>query len=105
MASFKATARILDDAIGTILSQLAASGLAENTLIISTTDHGIAFPDMKCNLTDQGWGVSMIMRGPGGFTGGKVCDAMISQLDVYPTIAPKPQYNILLNSIHNVLVN
>ena len=26
------------------------------------------------------------MRGPGGFTGGKVFDSMVSQLDLYPTI-------------------
>ncbi len=64
MASFKATARIMDDAVGAVLTQLAASGLADNTLVISTTDHGIAFPEMKCSLTDQGWGVLLIMRGP-----------------------------------------
>ena len=28
----------------------------------------------------------MIMRGPGGFTGGKVVDAPVSHLDVYPTL-------------------
>jgi arylsulfatase A-like enzyme len=26
------------------------------------------------------------MRGPGGFSGGKVCDAMVSHLDLFPTI-------------------
>ena len=31
-------------------------------------------------------GVMLMMRGPGGFTGGKVCDAMISQIDLFPTI-------------------
>jgi N-sulfoglucosamine sulfohydrolase len=41
---------------------------------------------MKCNLTDAGWGVSLIVRGPGLFRGGKVCDAMISHLDVFPTL-------------------
>jgi arylsulfatase A-like enzyme len=28
----------------------------------------------------------MVMRGPGGFTGGKVCDALISHLDLFPTV-------------------
>ncbi|MDE3199202.1 MAG: sulfatase, partial [Acidobacteriota bacterium] len=56
------------------------------TLVISTTDHGISFPRMKCNLTDAGWGVSLIMRGNGVFSGGKVCDAMISHLDVFPAL-------------------
>jgi arylsulfatase A-like enzyme len=41
---------------------------------------------MKCNLYDAGMGIHLIMRGPGGFTGGKVCDALISQLDLFPTL-------------------
>ena len=52
------------------MKALETNGLAANTLVISTTDHGIAFPDMKCNLFDFGMGVSLIMRGPGGFSGG-----------------------------------
>ena len=86
MAGFKASARVMDQAVGDVLTALERAGLAENTVVISTTDHGISFPDMKCNLTDHGMGVSLIIRGPGGFTGGKVCDAMVSHLDLYPTI-------------------
>jgi arylsulfatase A-like enzyme len=41
---------------------------------------------MKCNLTDHGIGVMLIMRGPGGFAGGRVCDALVSQIDLFPTI-------------------
>jgi arylsulfatase A-like enzyme len=48
MAAFHATARILDSGVGMVLDSLASAGLAENTLVISTTDHGIAFPAMKC---------------------------------------------------------
>ena len=86
MAGFKASARILDHAVGEVLTALEKNGMAGNTLVISTTDHGISFPDMKCNLTDHGMGVSMILRGPGGFTGGKVCDAMVSHVDIFPTV-------------------
>jgi N-sulfoglucosamine sulfohydrolase len=86
MASYHASARVMDWGVGEILDALERNGLAGNTLVISTTDHGIAFPRMKCNLTDDGWGVSLIMRGPGGFEGGRVCDAMISQLDIFPTL-------------------
>ncbi len=86
MAAFHATARVLDDGVGAVLNALASAGLAENTLVISTTDHGIAFPAMKCNLTVHGTSVYLIMRGPGGFTGGKVSNVMISQMDLYPTI-------------------
>lgn len=41
---------------------------------------------MKCNLTDAGTGVLLILRGPNGFEGGKVVDAMVSQIDVFPTL-------------------
>ncbi len=88
MAGFRASARLLDRGVGMVLDALERNGLAENTLVISTTDHGIAFPRMKCNLTDAGWGVSLAMRGPAAsdFQGGKVCDAMVSHLDVFPTL-------------------
>lgn len=86
MAAYKASARVLDGAIGQVLEAVEANGLAENTLVICTTDHGIAFPGMKCNLTDHGIGVMLIIRGPGGFRGGRACDAMVSQVDIFPTI-------------------
>ena len=86
MAAYKASARILDDSVGVILQALDATHLAENTLVICTTDPGLAFPGMKCNLTDHGIGVMLIMRGPGGFSDGKVCDAMVSQIDIFPTL-------------------
>ncbi len=97
MADFHATVRILDWGVGQVLTALEKAGLAENTLVISTTDHGIAFPTMKCNLYDGGMSVHLVMRGPGVFAGGKVCDAMISQIDIFPTICdllqiPHPEW-------------
>jgi len=86
MAAYKASARLLDEKMGAVLEALDANGLVENTLVMCTTDHGIAFPAMKCNLTDHGIGVMLIMRGPGGFERGKVVDAMVSHLDIFPTI-------------------
>jgi N-sulfoglucosamine sulfohydrolase len=97
MAAYLASARVLDGAVGSVLDALAANGLADNTLVISTTDHGLAFPGMKGGLLDHGIGVSLIMRGPGGFTGGKVVDAMVSQIDLFPTLCdlldiPRPAW-------------
>jgi len=85
-ATYCKSAKRLDGGFGVVLKALADNGFAENTLVICTTDHGIAWPRMKCNLTDEGMGVLLIMRGPGGFEGGKVCDAMISQIDIFPTL-------------------
>jgi N-sulfoglucosamine sulfohydrolase len=86
MAAFKASARSLDQGIGAVLHALHDLDLTDNTLVLCTTDHGVAFPNAKATLYDRGTGVMMLARGPGGFTGGKVLDAMVSHLDVYPTI-------------------
>jgi arylsulfatase A-like enzyme len=86
MAGYKTSARELDRKMGIVLDSLDRSGLAANTIVICTTDHGVAFPRMKCNLHDSGIGTMLIMRGPGGFTGGEVIDSMTSHLDIFPTI-------------------
>lgn len=86
MTAYMTMARQLDDGYGFILDALEAAGLTENTLIIATTDHGVAFPGCKGTLTDHGMGVMLIMRGPGQFQGGKVCDALVSHIDIFPTL-------------------
>jgi arylsulfatase A-like enzyme len=86
MARYKASARVLDHRVGVVLEALERAGLAHNTLVICTTDHGIAFPRMKCSLFDGGIGVMLILRGPGGFSGGKTFDAPVSHVDLYPTV-------------------
>jgi len=86
MAAYKASARSLDQGVGAVLEALDLHGLADDTLIIFTTDHGLAFPGAKATLFDRGLGVMLIMRGPGGFAGGKVHDALVSHIDVYPTL-------------------
>jgi len=65
---------------------LEANGLAADTLVVCTTDHGIAFPGMKCTLTDAGIGVMLIMRGPGLPNSGSVVNSMVSHVDVFPTL-------------------
>jgi len=86
MADYHATARKADHCYGEVLDALQSAGLLENTLILCTTDHGLPWPDMKAHLRDTGTGVSFILSGPGPFRGGKVCDVMLSHLDVFPTL-------------------
>lgn len=97
-ADFKVAVNRLDTCIGRVLDSLELAGLADSTLVIITTDHGIAYPLMKCNLTGHGTGVMLMMRNqPAGLCGGKVVDGLASHVDVYPTICeilslPKPQW-------------
>ena len=85
-AGYHESVRRMDEGHGRVLEALVRNGLADNTLVICTTDHGVAFPGMKCHLTDHGMGVYLIVRGPGGFDGGAVSDALVSHIDLFPTI-------------------
>jgi N-sulfoglucosamine sulfohydrolase len=85
VAAYKASARSLDHGVGAVLNALNETGLDERTLVICTTDHGLAFPTAKASLLDRGIGVFLIMRGP-GFSGGKAIDALVSHVDIFPTV-------------------
>lgn len=96
-AAFRTKLLHLDKKIGLVLDAIEANQLSENTLVICTTDHGIPYPNKKCNLNDEGLSVFLMMRGPKGFTGGKVLDSMVSHMDLFPTICevlniPIPQW-------------
>jgi len=86
LARFKTAVRKLDYKMGTVMEALEQSGKADNTLVICTTDNGPSFPGMKGSLSDLGIGVMLIMRGPGGFNGGRVLDGLVSQVDLLPTL-------------------
>ena len=96
-AGYVTSAMRADFCIGRILDELQAQGLEEETIVLYTTDHGIAFPHMKCTLYDTGIGVSMIIKYSGNKSKGKACDALVSQVDVYPTLCdlagiPRPSW-------------
>lgn len=85
-ANFKIGVELMDQEVGQVLRTLDQPGLRENTLVIFTTDHGPGVAEMKCTLSDRGTGVTLIMRGPKGFEGGRVIDGMVQHMDLYPTI-------------------
>jgi arylsulfatase A-like enzyme len=86
MAGFKASARSLDHGVGLVLNALDEAGMSDSTLVIFTTDHGMPFPGAKATLYDRGLGVMLILRGPFPFHGGRVVDALVSHIDLFPTV-------------------
>lgn len=84
-AAFSSAVRHMDRCFGCVFDTLSASGRYKDTMVLVTTDHGAAFPGMKCTLSDDGCGVMFLLRIP-GHGGGKVSDALISQLDFFPTV-------------------
>ncbi len=86
MAGFLSSMRVVDRCVGLVLEALRETGRARDTLVLFTTDHGIAFPGMKCTLHDTGIGVSLLLRLPGGGNAVRSVDALVSHLDIFPTI-------------------
>ncbi|MBD3183962.1 sulfatase-like hydrolase/transferase [Candidatus Poribacteria bacterium] len=79
----------LDSNLGRIRAKLDELGIADNTLLIFTSDHGSHFRtrngEYKRSCHDACIHVPMVICGP-GFTGGKVVDDMVSLIDLPPTI-------------------
>ncbi len=97
MAKFYSALKEVDNAIGKILISLDERSLLNNTLIIATTDHGIAWPGMKCNLNDHGTGIFLIAYMKDHLEGGFVNDDLVSNTDIFGTICKlcnlkKPDY-------------
>lgn len=76
----------VDDAVGQIVETLERTGLLEDTLVLFTTEHGIAFPRAKGCCYDAGIEAALIARYPGVFEGGTRYDELVSNVDVLPTI-------------------
>lgn len=85
-AAYLRSAVVADRCFGIVMDALRDSVFRDDTLVIFTTDHGIAFPGMKCTLFDGGIGVSLIMDFPQNPSGGLVVDALASHIDLLPTI-------------------
>jgi len=73
----------VDDSIGAILNKLDESGIADNTLIVFTSDHG---SNMKGSLfSKDGTCVPWIMRWPGGIKAATQSYDLVQNIDLVPT--------------------
>lgn len=84
-AQFMTTAQYADKNIKILMDALKEKKLLENTIIMYTTDHGVALPYHKCNLKDNGIGISLIIRHP-KLGQGNVHDHLVSHIDIFPTV-------------------
>ena len=74
-----------DKALGALVAALKGAGQYENTLIVFTADHGMAFPGAKTTVYEAGLQVPFVVRMPGS-AAGIACDAMISHVDITPSL-------------------
>lgn len=93
VARYYAAVEQLDDAIGAVLRSLDASGAAEDTLVIYTTDHGDlcgshGMMDKHYVMYDEVVRVPLILRWPGRLAPGSTTDSFVyNMLDLVPTIS------------------
>ena len=93
-----------DDACGRLLRALEASGQAENTVVVFTADNGpekYAYArdekfghwsphplrGLKRDIYEGGHHVPYLIKWPGVTEAGRVCDALVSQIDLMATFA------------------
>ncbi len=88
----------LDRGVGRVLDALEANGLADNTLVIFTSDNGgagyIGLPDInkpyrgwKLTLFEGGTHVPFFIRWPGHIAPGTRYDAPVGHIDIFSTAA------------------
>ncbi|MBT3480101.1 MAG: sulfatase [Opitutales bacterium] len=90
----------LDEGIGHLIDILKASNNYDNTLILYISDNGIAFAGAKTTLYEPGMRLPLIVREPGQKRGNRKQDAMISWVDLAPTILDYAGVDVSNKSLH-----
>jgi arylsulfatase A-like enzyme len=89
LADYYASVSFLDSQVGRILDALKASGQYERTLIVFTSDHGLAIGSHglfgKQNLYEHSMRSPLVIAGP-GVPSGRRSQAMCYLLDIFPTL-------------------
>lgn len=106
---YRSVSRI-DQGFGHLVQTLKDLGIYENTLIIYMSDHGIAMPGGKTTVYEPGLRSPLIVRSPEQARRGITTDAMVSWVDIVPTIldfagvdAPVYEQHVQLEDVRNQL--
>ena len=91
-ARYRDCITLMDRQVGDILDQLAADGLADNTIVFFYSDHGMGMPRGKRCLHDSGLHVPLLIRFPTKWeqlapgSSGSTNDRLVSFVDFPPTV-------------------
>src|SRR5262249_25052509 len=89
---YYARVTMMDEQIGRLLKTLDDLGIADNTLVLFTSDHGNMLGQhgmiekSTVAFYDDLMRVPLLMRLPGKIPSGKTCAAAASSVDIAPTI-------------------
>ncbi|HEX2750878.1 MAG TPA: sulfatase-like hydrolase/transferase [Verrucomicrobiales bacterium] len=89
LADYYALITFMDSQIGRILKALESTGALEDTLVVFSSDQGLALGSHglmgKQNLYESGMKVPLIIAGP-DIPAGRRSDALCYLIDIYPTL-------------------
>ena len=74
-----------DTHLGRALKKLEEIGELDNTIIVSTSDHGMPFPRVKGQIYEDGFHLPLAVRWGAQMKGGRVIDDFINTRDFAPT--------------------
>ncbi len=86
LAEYYQSVSRIDQGLGKLLAMLEVSGKSANTIIIYISDNGIAFPGAKTTMYEPGIKLPCIVKDPRSKHRGLVNEAMLSWVDLTPTI-------------------
>lgn len=86
LAQYYQSVSRVDQGLGRLIEVLKEAGVYDDTLILFISDHGIAFPGAKTTVYEPGLRSPCIVRDPYLKKRGLVSDAMVSWVDITPTI-------------------
>lgn len=91
LRAYRASASWTDWNMGRVLDALERLGLAENTIVVFTSDHGYHNGEKgrwgKNTVFEIALRVPLMIRLPGAAGNGQVCTRPVQLLDLYPTLA------------------
>lgn len=76
----------VDQGLGRLVKILKETGVYDKTLIVFTSDHGMAFAGAKTNIYDAGLRVPLVVRNPYLNKRGVASEALVSHVDLTPTL-------------------
>jgi len=95
-AAYYAAITFMDEQVGRVIDELDRLGLADETAIVFTSDHGYHLGDhgfwQKSNLHEEVIRVPLIVAGPGVESGRT--SSIVELTDLYPTLAALCGFNV-----------
>jgi len=88
--AYYASISFMDTQVGVVVDSLERQGLADNTVIVFTSDHGYHMGEhglwQKMSLFEESARVPLLIVAP-GMSKGAISETPVSQIDLFPTLA------------------